>query len=310
MCSLLPVAAMLLACGSPPAARSDAGSRTTRGNNIDTAAPRPNVEQQTPRESTMILSVVSAEPADALDRYTPLARFLARAAGYSHGRVRAVTTAGVALNDLCGGDSDLLLDTAFVAALALRACEASLVLVAAKNDSLRYESVIFVRRGSSIDSLQELRGEIILFEDDTSTSAYALPRAMLEHAGVPVVAADQARGDAVSYVFVEHELNIVGGVVHGRAAAGALSSDDIAEYEGAEITPLAHTEPIPRQLVLASPRLAAEVVENIHSAGITAHTTADAAPILSRARIGRFDRVSARDAAHIARIATFAAPES
>lgn len=256
-------------------------------------------EPTTPRETTLRLGLISARPAQMIDEFTPLARLLATAAGQAHGEVVATVDPDPIIGRLCSGEIDLMMDTANDAARAIRTCNAVAIAVAAKGGELRYRSVIFVSPRSRLRTLADLDGKTILFEDETSTSAYMVPRAMLEAAGLRTVPADRAlEPGMIRFRLVGDELNIIGGVVHGRAEAGALSSIDIEEYlaDGAEVRPLAESDPVPRTLVLVSPSLGAERVRRVRDRLLALGGDPSAAAALERAEIARFGELTPGDA--------------
>ena len=74
---------------------------------------------------------------------------------------------------------DLYVDSAFASIVVNQPSVAELFLSRWKKGVEKYHSTIFVRRGEGIDSLDDLKGKMIAFEDPGSTSAYFLPKAEL-----------------------------------------------------------------------------------------------------------------------------------
>ena len=283
----------ILACEATPELAQQPASTTTvsaEAAATSTAASPTPIARSGPRERTLRLGLIGARAARAITRYTPLAGHLARAVGLDGGEVIADGDPSRAIGRLCSGEVDLLLDSIGSVHRAIETCSARVVVVAAKKGTLRYRSVIFVRRGSSIRSIADLGGKLILFEDAASTSAYLLPRAMLSRAGFEMDPVERSpRPESVRYAFANDELNIVGGVVHGRADAGAMSTTDLEDYSSAEIEVIAKSEPVPRQLLIASPGLAADRYDDLRSVALTLHNEAAAATKLEAASITKFD---------------------
>ena len=71
-----------------------------------------------------------------------------------------------------------------------RNLEPSLLVV--RRGEREYRSVFFTRQESPIRTLADLRGRTLVLQALRSTSAFALPRAELARAGIPLVAADEA----------------------------------------------------------------------------------------------------------------------
>jgi phosphonate transport system substrate-binding protein len=292
--------------GDPVESEDGDGDGDADGEDI---APGPGA----PRNQTLRIGLVSQRPATVINQYTALARVLASRSGLEAGEAHAAVDADAMIGRLCSGDVDLMIDTANDAARAREACGATPIAVAAKGGDLRYRSVIFVHTRSTLRSISDLSGRVILFEDSTSTSAYVVPRAMLETAGLTVEPADRAPAVGVTrFRFVDDELNIVGGVVHGRAEAGAVSSNDIEEYlaGGAEIRILAQSDPVPRTIVLAAPGLSPERMQVVTASLLGLDSHPDVLRALRRSRIARFSAFDARDSRALEQIGRAQQPTS
>jgi len=119
-----------------------------------------------------------------------------------------------------------------------------------------YQSLIFAKKNSGINSLQDLRGQIIVFEDPESTSGHFLPRFFLLKRGFKLVETDRPQGNSsppeIGFIFAYSQEKLVELVLTQQAAAGAFNDDDYAkldEKKRSEINVLAQTELLPRHLV-------------------------------------------------------------
>jgi phosphonate transport system substrate-binding protein len=119
-----------------------------------------------------------------------------------------------------------------------------------------YQSLIFTKRNSGINRLDDLRGKIIVFEDPESTSGYFLPKFFLLRNGFKL--AEKSRLEAgvapgeIGYVFASSQEKVVDWVLTKEAAGGAFSDDDHAKLDEktkADVSILAQTERLPRHLV-------------------------------------------------------------
>jgi phosphonate transport system substrate-binding protein len=101
-----------------------------------------------------------------------------------------------------------------------------------RNGVSRYRTVFFVRRDSGIDSLDDLRGRSVAFQNTSSPSAYFIPAMqLLEHGMTPQILLspkDRPGRDEVGYVFARSELNIATWVHKRLVDAGAMSDVDWA----------------------------------------------------------------------------------
>jgi phosphonate transport system substrate-binding protein len=119
-----------------------------------------------------------------------------------------------------------------------------------------YQSLIFTKRNSGVNRLDDLRGKIIVFENLKSTSGYFLPKFFLLRNGFKL--SEKSRLDAsvapgeIGYIFASSQEQLVNLVLTNQAAGGAFSDDDYAKLDDkakAEIGVLAQTERLPRHLV-------------------------------------------------------------
>ncbi|MBA4502964.1 phosphate/phosphite/phosphonate ABC transporter substrate-binding protein [Marinobacterium marinum] len=93
-----------------------------------------------------------------------------------------------------------------------------------------YQSLIYVRADSPIQTLSDLTGQLIALEHRNSFSSYFLPLMALRDAGLSSVHLETPRqavpADKVGYAFSRNERNNLLWVDKGIAAAGALNDGD------------------------------------------------------------------------------------
>jgi phosphate/phosphite/phosphonate ABC transporter binding protein len=119
-----------------------------------------------------------------------------------------------------------------------------------------YQSLIFAKRNSGVNRLDDLRGKIVVFEDPESTSGYFLPKFFLLRNGFKLSEKGRLDGSVapgeIGYVFASSQEKLVDWVLTKQAAGGAFSDDDYAKLDDktrAEVSVLAQTERLPRHLV-------------------------------------------------------------
>lgn len=126
-----------------------------------------------------------------------------------------------------------------------------------KHGTSEYRSVIFTRKDSAIQQLNELLGKTIVFEDADSTSGYFLPKSLLARHGFTLREKsslnDSVAAKEIGFVFAGGvEKNIRDWVLSKKAAAGAFSNEDLDRSdsrERAKLQVLAETDALPRHLV-------------------------------------------------------------
>jgi phosphonate transport system substrate-binding protein len=119
-----------------------------------------------------------------------------------------------------------------------------------------YQSLIFAKRNSGVNRLDDFRGKIVVFEDPESTSGYFLPKFFLLRNGFKLseksrLEAGVAPGE-IGYIFASSQEKLLDLVLTKQAAGGAFSDDDYAKLDEktkADVSILAQSERLPRHLV-------------------------------------------------------------
>lgn len=215
------------------------------------------------RQQTLVLGRVSQDPVKTLPRLQMLSAYLVdRLAPLGITGSAAVVARSnaemVAL--LRSGEVDVVSETVMSAFRYADEAGAHPLMREWKRGVSSYRSVLFTRVGSGIDTIDDLRGRVIAFEDRGSTSGFLIPMALLREHGLEAVELP-APGIApppgkVGFVFVGTEINITAWVNRGMVDAGALNDGD---WEDVERTPnglkdqltVFHQSPvIPRSVLL------------------------------------------------------------
>jgi phosphonate transport system substrate-binding protein len=153
------------------------------------------------------------------------------------------------------GEVEFVIETVFpTLVLQERSRRLEPALVVVRRGQREYRSVFFTRKEGSLRSLRDLRGRTLVLQALRSTSAFALPKAELERAGMALVPADdhQARRDDVRYVLALAEINQAVWVLHGKGDAGAFNEGDWAglpEKVRSQLRVFHETRPIVRGLL-------------------------------------------------------------
>jgi len=151
---------------------------------------------------------------------------------------------------------DFYMDSPYPTYIVNKQGAAGLLLRRWKSGMAEYRSLIFANKDSTTRRLEQLRGNMMAFEDPGSTSGYFLPKVLLLKKGFNL--AEKSEPDAkvgpkeIGYVFASTHSAVVNWVLASRVAAGAFSSDDFGALDQkrrANIFVLAETDLFPRHLV-------------------------------------------------------------
>ena len=193
-----------------------------------------------PRETTLVIGVTVPnveEDQDAFEEFQPLSDYLAARLGQlgiQEGRVLLARSPVEMAKFMRQGKVDLYLDPTFASVIVNQLSGSEPILSRWKKGVEKYHSVIFVSSSEGINSLDDLLGKTIAFEDPGSTSAYFLPKAELLRRGYTLSEkqgpTDPVAPEEIGHYFSMSDRQLVADVVTGTAAAGGQQEAEIMEY--------------------------------------------------------------------------------
>jgi phosphonate transport system substrate-binding protein len=199
------------------------------------AAPAPAAPAPGDRPAPLLRLGVIAEEANEPDRMFRVYEALVLALRERMAPTTRVPPLTVArdLDDLSrrlrAGAVDVVIETVFpTLMLAGKSGRLEPALLVERRGQREYHTVFFTLRESTIEHLSDLRGRSLALQALRSTSAFALPRAEIQRAGLTLVPADDPRAgpQAVRYQLAGAEINQAIWVATGKADAGAFNDGD------------------------------------------------------------------------------------
>lgn len=236
-----------------------------------TPANRANV----PPENTQAITVgdISDEPIEIVTKGQPFADYVAAKLGkfgIDRGEMKIAPDMETMARWLKSGEVDLYMDSPYPAFIVSQQSGAKPVLRRWKDGIAQYHTLMIARQDRGIESLDDLQGKTIGFEEEFSTSAYLLPLGYLRRAGYQTVKMEQAEAtpptEQIGYIFTGDQDNTIQWVISGKVAAGAIDStsfERIPETTRAQLIVLAKTEPVPRHMLLMTPQMEPALQETI-----------------------------------------------
>lgn len=214
---------------------------------------------------TLTLGSVNDDIRKHIERFTPLAQYLERELaddGVTNVEISVLPNSQAMAEALRQGDVDLYFDSPLVATRVARSADAIPFLRRWKNGEASYYSVIVVPTDSDAESIEDLRGAVIGFQEPDSTSGYLLPVSLLLEAGLPLQHMrqdhQQPDEDSVGYVFTGDDRNTALALVRGTIDAGATDNQGFEALQVAQpdrFRALARSIEVPRQIVVRSAEL-------------------------------------------------------
>jgi len=214
-------------------------------------------------DGVLVLGDISDEAAETIAGTQPLADYLASRLGeqgIGHGEVKIASDIDGMIEWMNNGEVDIYFDSPYPILVLSEETGGEPVLRRLKYGVAEYHSVFFTRADSEIDSLDDLKGQIISFEEDFSTSGYMLPLSYLIESemnpefktGLDADVSD----DEIGYVFSTADDTTIQWVISGKVPAGVIDNVTLGrlpEETQAELKVIAETENVPRQMVLLRP---------------------------------------------------------
>ncbi len=243
-----------------------------------------------PTGKAIVIGDVTNQPAKKITRYQPLADYLAAnlaAEGIGVGEVKVAPDVQTMAEFLKAGEVDIYFDSPYPAMIASNISGAKPILRRWKGGDAMYHTVIFAMKDSGIQTLMDLSGKMMAFDDVTSTSGFVLPYVHLKEAGLKLVEksspTDQVAADQVGYVFSKDDQNNIQWVISGKVDAAAVDHQsylDIPEESRTAMTILAETEDVARHVVLVRPGLSPELVEALKKVMVNMDETEEGKAVL------------------------------
>jgi phosphonate transport system substrate-binding protein len=272
-----------------------------------TAAETPDepaqAEEEAPAQEEgrpIVLGDISDDPAEVIEGTQPLADYLAANLGeygISEGQVMIGTSADEMAQWLETGEVDLYFDSVYPATLISDQTGGEIFLRRWRFGVEEYYTVIFASAESGVTSLEDLQGNVIVFDNQFSTSGYFMPAITLIESDLELAGKqsynDPVSGDEVGFVFSNDDENTLQWVLSGLAAAGATDdyNYNVVFPEDAKdsLVVLAETDPVPRQVAVARPGIDPELLDAITQILTTAHESDEGQAALEPFQTSQFD---------------------
>jgi phosphonate transport system substrate-binding protein len=186
--------------------------------------------------------------------------------GITGGRIVVVEKMHLLARALKEGKVDLFHDSVVPTMVLSKWAGSIPILRQWKYAEAEYEGIIVVKKNSGIDTLADLKGKVIAFEEPHSTSASILPRMLLEEKKLKLVEVKSpgtAKPDAVGYVYGADgsSINVL---ITGRVEAATSITREIERLKPEvreTLKIIGKTRAVPRQLIAVRKDLDSKLVK-------------------------------------------------
>ena len=252
------------------------------------------------QEQILAIGLVSDDPAGEIEGAQPFADYMAKQLndlGIKQGTIVITPDIETMIEKLKSGEVDLYYESAYGALAAYEDASAVPLLRGWRKGVGEYHSIILVRKDSNITSIEDLKGKLIGFSEQKSTTGHFLPETYLITSGLNL--SEQANTNSVvpanevGYLFTGSPENMLASLIDGKVAAGAEEGavyDGLTQEQKDQLVVLAKTQDIPRSFLLASAKmndsLRERIVTVLKAAGDTEEGTA---ALKSMKKTAKFD---------------------
>lgn len=227
----------------------------------------------------IVVGEISDDPEEAVGYTQPFADYLAAQLadnGIGRGEVKVAPDPETMAEWMKTGEVDIYFDSLYPVMSVSEQSGATPFIRRWFDGVGEYHSVFFVLSNSALDSLDDLKGQTVAFDNQFSTSGYMVPAAHLLQAGYTLSEKPDTTAtvgaNEIGYVFSKDDENTLQWVVSGRVAAGVVDNESLKELPQEtldQIKILDETNPIPRQVGLVRPNMDAALFEAIKTILLT-----------------------------------------
>lgn len=206
----------------------------------------------------LVIGVINRDIKKELSRTEPLAAYLETDlvdAGITSVDVEVIPSPDAMARALVDGSVDIVFDSPLVAGQVARASGSEPFVRRWKAGVATYHSVILVPAASDMETIDDLAGGRIGFEEPDSTSGFLLPAGLIRQAGLPLTELrsheEAPAPDEVGYVFTNDDKNTLIWLMSGWIDAAATDPQRFAELDAAQpdaYRVLARSVEVPRQV--------------------------------------------------------------
>ena len=225
------------------------------------------------RISTLTISTISKDPLKATEIFLPLAKYMEGKLA-PHGIQKVVVLIAADMKEiitLCQEKKiDLYFDSPLVSLYIQEKVKSRIAGRRWKKGVANYHSVIFTKKESAINSLKDLQGKLIAFEEPFSSSGYYLPKIELIKEGLDLkeigFTSMDRQIDKTTYKFSQDDQTTATWVLRDRIDAGAMSNKAFEKYSKSghnNFKIIGQSIVVPRHLLLVAAHVPKTLEKNI-----------------------------------------------
>lgn len=222
------------------------------------------IYMNTANASSITIGTIDGEPEAKLSKFEALANYLQKKLSQKNININVEIPKDMAtaIKLIKNKKLDIFIDSLYPTLKIQDKTNIQINLKRWKDNSAGYNSIIFVKRNSDINNIQDLKGKTIAFEDPFSTSSYFVPKKALERQKL-VLSNEEKNKEHIKYVFSKNEMNSSAWVVFGKVDAATTDSVTFNKFDKKLYKIIYKSDFIARQLVSFSKNIKTELKKEI-----------------------------------------------
>lgn len=210
---------------------------------------------------SITIGTIDTNPEDKLSKFEAISKYLQKKLNNNIiVNVEIPINIDTAVNLIKSNKLDIFIDSVYPTLLIQKRSGLSIEAKRWKKGYEGYRSLIFTKKESKIDSIQDLKNKTIAFEDEFSTSAYYIPKKAIEKEGLNL---SNNNSNSIKYLFSRSETNSAVWVLFKKVDAAATDDITYKALNKNQYKIIYQSDLIPRQLVSFSKKISPELKNEI-----------------------------------------------
>ena len=253
-------------------------------------------------DEVFAIGTVSSDASKMIKRFQPTADYIAEnLSGEKKYKGKVIITKTIEDMEelLLNQEIDLYYDSPFATVYLAEETNAKVIAKRWKENAESYNSVFFVKKDSEIQSIKDLPGTTLVFQNVESTSGYMLPITQLLSKGYRV---GFDMNNDINHVFSGDDENTAHWIVEGKGDSGAISNldfDDLPKDLKEDLRIIGESNQVPRQLVIQRSDTSDDQANKVKEILLSMHETGKGLEILEdfkhTSRYSDFDNATEYD---------------
>lgn len=265
----------------------------------ETSTPTPTLDDEL-ANLIVVGDIDEDDPIAKIQQFQPIASYLAQNLsdqGITGSEVRIAPDIETMIDLIGSGEIDIYYDSLYPAMIVANATGAIPLVRGWRGGEPEYHSVFFALADSGIESIEDLNGRTIAYDNPASTSGYMMPTSyLLSNDLNPVekeTTNDPVAQNEIAYIFSGDDENTIEWVLSGRVDVGVVDNltflADVSQETRDNLVIIARTEDVPRRVVMIAPDIDPELANALADILIAMDETEEGQALLEIVRTLQFD---------------------